>query len=451
METSVFRYSNGGASLGMLKYDDAVHEEDLDGTDKLVVVCEANLNKRDKLVWRDSAGTWHEHMVDSIRRTHAGRKPRSEATCSNSISELFGVQASGTVSTRSVQSHLAALLSGTRWTAGSCSNFGNVKLETWHKSVRQCLSELCDACGGELETVVTVGGNGVTKRTVRIVKQRGSSQVTRQFTYGRNVSSIMREVGADEVYTKVVGYGAKIDSDAESEYAARLTVEATSSLNLSTWGVADSNGNMQHNVTTYTDNACTSQSFLLAQCRKMLDVYSKPLIRYEFDVAEMDDSLWGDVQLGNLVSCVDETFDPALELMERVSHVSRRLKGRMSCKVAIGERPNPLVEQFKATEKQAKQSTGNSTRTSNYTPVNTSGGSSYSGGYSGGTSGGDSIIHQLDGVTITGGVINFSTVATEVQGQPTESESARYESWSSEDAWGGGGNGNFSSSGGGKF
>lgn len=378
MAATIFRYDNAGNSLGTLPYDTATHDEALDGTDKLTVVSEISPTKRDRLVWQDDGGAWHEHLVDTAKRTHADKGARTESLCSNSISELYGLIANGTRIRAKVQSIMSTLLAGTRWTVGTCDDFGVVEIEVYHKSVRECIAELCELCKGELETVVTVGDSGVTQRVARIVKERGNKAVVRQFQYGRNVSSILREVASEEVYTAVKGYGAKLLEDDDSEFPARLEVLAESSMDLTRWGVPMPNGTFAHNYTTYTDAQCTDRQFLLRQCRSVLASVSKPLVRYEFDTADAGNGLWSDVRLGDRVMCVDELFNPPLELIERVSQIRRNLRGRIQCRIAIGARANPLLEQYKAAEKVSRVSTGNPSRISSHTPIRT-GGAGYDG------------------------------------------------------------------------
>jgi len=404
MDTPIFRFDNTGKSLGMVKYESATHEEDLDGTDKLTIVCTSDLNKRDKLVWKDASDEWHEHMVDSTERSRSGGKPKTTATCSNSISELFGIIAGGTKIKRNVRGILDSLLSGTRWHVGDVSDFGTVELEVWHKNVRQCISELCELTGGELVTKVLVEDNGVTWRTVGIVKQRGSSTARRSFTYGRNMTSIRREVSSDEVYTAVRGYGAKKNSSDDNEYADRITVEVFSKLDLSRWGVPTNSG-YAHNYMVYTDSGCTDAAFLKKQCQRQLDVVSKPTVVYDFDISVFGDDQWRDIQLGNTVLCIDEGFTPPIRLSERVTHVIRHLKGKTTCKVLIGKRSNPMVEQFKTQEKTTQSSSGNSSRSYSSSPVYTGGGSSYTDGYGGG----DGWTHQVNGETQSYGTVNFVT------------------------------------------
>lgn len=372
MAATIFRYDNAGNALGILPYDSATHDEALDGTDKLTVVSEVSPTKRDRLVWQDDGGFWHEHMVDSTKRKHGANGARTESTCSNSINELYGVIAPGTTIRGRVDEILMQILAFTQWSTYGTENFGVVQIELYHKSVRECLAEMCELVHGELDTYITVDNSGVTRRYLRIVRERGNKSVMRQFQYGRNVSSIMREVAADEVYTAVKGFGAKLSELDTSEYPNRLEVVVNSNMDLSRWGVSKGDGTFAHSYTTYTDAQCTDKTFLMKQCKSVLDSVSKPLVRYEFDTADVG-GLWSDMRLGDRVICIDELFNPPLELIERVSQIRRNLKGRVQCRIAIGARPNPLIDQFKAAEKTSKKSTGNSSRISSRTPTTTRG------------------------------------------------------------------------------
>ena len=446
LDAVIFRYANDGSPKGALDYISGVHDEDLDGSDKLTVNCKSGISKRDRLVWKDAGGTWHEHIVDMTERAHAGSMAVTEATCSGSISELFGVLAQGGKSQGSCKKVLGMLVSGTRWTAGNCDDFGTIELEVWHKNIRECINELCDITKGELAVSYDVDEHGVTKRTVQILKERGASTVTRQFSYGRNVKSVRKEVSSDEVYTAVIGYGAKLNEDDDSDYAERLMVAETDDSLLDRWGALGDNGRMLHNWMLYTDDACTDATFLRRQCKRQLEAFSTPLVCYEFDVEQAGDDMWRDVRLGNRVMCIDDEFGTDVELMERVSHITRSLRGRASCKISIGKRANPLVEKFKAQERQQKRSTGSTARSESVAPVTTNGNYPTSTGV-----GGDKWTHQIDGVTVATGTINFVTTSSTPTTPAVTPTPIPQQEQQAPETWGGGGNGEFSSSSGGGF
>lgn len=393
MAVTIWRYNNRGHALGVLTYDSAEHEEDLQNSDTLTVITPGYVNKNDYLVWRDSSGTWHEHVVDSTTREHNGKRARTVAKCSNSINELYGSLAGGEFyQKKSVHWVLSTLLADSRWTVGACSNFGTIEIEVWHKNLRECIADICELVGGELVTEIEVGSNGVTSRTVRIVQERGSRAVMRQFRYGRNMTGVKREVSQEQVYTAVVAYGAKAnlatlqakydretDADKKAEYqrkikklqdndyAPRITVKlpsnrANAAEILANYGVPNGSGGVGHHWLVYTDLGCTDGDFLRIQARRALRVCDVPLVRYEFDVSQADDDMWRDVVLGNRVLCVDEGFNPAFELEERISYIRRMLSGRMQCRIAIGERADSASEQYRATSNAIKSTTGNNQR-----------------------------------------------------------------------------------------
>lgn len=419
MSTQILWYDEQERPKGVLAYDSAVHEEDLDGADKLTVVTRRNAAKRDRLVWQDNAGYWHEHIVDEISTTHKGGAKRHTLTCSNSISELFRIEAPGTKAKKRVSEHLADICSGTRWNAGNSSGMV-VEVETWHKSVRECMTELCNQCNGNLVTHIDVDDNGIVSRTVRVVVDYGTNTVKRTFTYGHNMGAVKREVAADEVYTAVRGYGAKTAETAwqahiddlqdqydastdsavrrklqkrinaareklkavqDNDYAERLKVEVKkNSKKRNRWGVF--NGlTMQHSWYIYTDDNCTSRQFLRRQCNALLKSLCNPLVRYEFDTAEVDSEMWHDVRLGSKVLCVDPVFEGGAAI-ERVSHIRRNLSGTMQCRIAIGKRANPQIDQYKTTQRLSKITTGNGVKTQSYTPTSSGGNYSGVGGYS---------------------------------------------------------------------
>ncbi|MBR2681421.1 MAG: phage tail protein [Exiguobacterium sp.] len=418
---TIYRYAPNGQSLGIVRYDTATHEEDLDGTDKLTVKCRQFVQECDRLIWQDNGGHWREHIVDQVDTDHKGGVPVYTLTCSNSLNELYGKIANGTELSGSVKSILASLVSGTRWSVGGCSNFGRIdKIEVWHRNVRECITDLQKACGGELATVIEANEHGVTARYVRILAERGNKTAKRQFTYGRNMSHVQRHVSG-QVYTQVIGYGAKLNDDSTDDYSERLSVVESNSDGMQRWGIPDASGNMTHSTLIYNDEACTSSDFLRRQVKKLLRKHRKPNVTYELDLDQIGDDGWGGMQLGTVVLVRDEGFSPPLELRERVTHITRRMGGRMKCRIVVGDRKdNELTVKFKAVEKVARQSSGNNARTYSETPLNTSGDNSYTGGSYGSTGGsggsggsGDSVRHYIDGTLMSDGEIRFTTFDAE--------------------------------------
>lgn len=445
-DIQVFRYYNNGDYHDVVSYTSATHEEGLDGTDKLTITCKEAMRKRAHLLWQDELHKWHEHIVVSSVRKHNRRKVEKTYVCSNSVDELYLTLAEGTVLKGTVSQIMNKLVANTRWTSSGNDAFGGevFELETWHKNVRECITELIDMCGGEINTWIMCGDYGVEKRIVRILEERNNERgeiPMRQFTYGKNMVDVQRTLSPDEVYTAIVGYGKKkleIELEAkdpdtmtdeerdsyneqlaaarENPYLERLSVTVKSSASVDKYGVMGADGAMGHSWMSYTDDECSDAAFLRKQCETLIDVYSKPLITYDFDVYQLEDDRWKYVKLGNYVHVVDDEMQ--FDSIERISYMKRELKGRDSCRISIGKRINPIVEKFKAEEKKERKTSGNTTKTaatkhvttqnnyqatrpSTYTPT---GSANY-----GGATTSDKWVHQVDGVTQAIGTINFIT------------------------------------------
>lgn len=416
---TAFRYSPLGENLGTLHYTQCEHTEGLDGTDGMKCTAYDDVRRNERIVWQDAGGTWHEHIVGTTTRGHSGSKGVTDFDTLNSISETWGWTADGTKMSGTVGEILAYLVKDTRWESDGSDIDGTFELETYHKQVRQCIAELCELCGGELETRLHVEPRGVTTRHVAILAQRGDRTVDRQFTYSRNMSGAERkEDDSETVYTAVYAYGKALDEDDESEYPERMTFADINGGNpfvaddslLDRWGCMGADGVMHHTCTTYTDDSCDDMAFLLAQARATLRNVSTPALSYTLDLANVEDGdRWSRVGIGDTVHIVDDEL--GLNAQERVSEITRRFDGTTSGKVTIGKKVNVLVEKFKAQEKATQESTGNSTSTNSKGSSVRTGGTYKSGGSSGGSGGGggDGWTHQVNGVTQSRGTINFIT------------------------------------------
>lgn len=436
----IFRYGRDGVQKGAYNYAEGRHEESIDGVDRLVLASHSKVAKGDRMVWRDSGGTWHEHVVSEFRREHESGDPVVESTCINSVCELFGLECPGTVVKGSAKKILKAILDGTRWQVGKVDVEGTFEVELFHKSRREALTSLVEATMGEMSAYVAVGEAGVESRHVSLLEKRGSRNVRRQFKYGRNVSRATREVGATDPVTQVVAYGEtkrnielerrrEIDDKRRAkgqeamnwpelpdatDYDERISVTVQDDSLVARWGTPQANGRLGHTTYVYTDSGCTSLTYLEKEAKRVLRNMKTPDASYEFSISDIDHGTR--LHLGDSVSVLDDDMGLLDEM--RVYSITRHLGERTDGVVRIGKRPDLLVETFKAVEKESRATSGNSSKAAASTPSRSggsyvSGGSGYS-GYSGGSAiaGGDGIRHLLDGVEIApGSTISFTTVA----------------------------------------
>ena len=142
--TRFMRFSRWGAQIGALDALSAVHTEGLDGTDQVVVRTADDISKGERIVWADSQGVWHEHIADSVVRTHGEDGAAEEVTYVSSLSELWDDYVEEKQPSGTAYAALTSILSGTRWSAGTVDVGGSKSRKFYHVSVREGIQELAE-------------------------------------------------------------------------------------------------------------------------------------------------------------------------------------------------------------------------------------------------------------------------------------------------------------------
>lgn len=347
--------------LGRIRPLSATHEEGLDGTDTLTIETLDAVEKGQRVVWRDVAGTWHEHVVDSTETRHDGKgKPITTATCINSICETYGDYIDDKRPTGSASAILSAYLSaatGTRWALGTTDAAGSYSsgVSAYHTSLRKAIAQLCERCGGELETTIAVDGSGVVSRKVGIRAMRNATAAMtprHRFEYGRNLVGVTRNVASDEVVTALYGYG-KGEGTEDGGYGRRLDL---SSVNGGSKYVADdaaralygkpgADGSKSHRFGVVVFEDCELADELLEATRAELQRVNHPRVSYECPIADLRAvDARHPVVVGEPVQVVDDEL--GLRSVERVTSVRRDLMGGTTGTVSVGERDSEIVRTF---------------------------------------------------------------------------------------------------------
>lgn len=330
------RFDRWGANLGRLTVSAATHTDALDGTDELKLTCDEDLSKGDRIVWVDFLGTCHEHIVDSIERVHDdGGNPKTQATCINSVNELWDDWLDDKRPSGSVSVALSSILQGTRWSVGTCDQGGSASHTFYHISVREGLAELLETWGGELETSIVHDGKGIVKRSVNIRALRGNQSSPKRFTWTKDLISVKRSVASDNPKTRVYGYGKGVETESGG-YGRRLTfgdvnggkdyvedAEATE-----TWGHPDGSGNIAPAVTSYVNEQCEDAKQLLQETKDYLEQVKEPKVTYTADVLDLYafGRTWEGVGVGDDVAIIDKGFNEiGVRLHGRVSQIERDL------------------------------------------------------------------------------------------------------------------------------
>lgn len=301
----------------------------LNGEDTVDITTTYPLKEGYRLVWQDLNGEPHEHVCQDPKGASAAGLPIYSDTALNSICELFGDYIEDKRPYGySFQRALEVCLEPTRWEVGTVDQPGTVSggLTFYHTDCRSALNSILE-CGGELQTSITVGADGVTHRRVSILKHRGEANGHRRFSYGKDINSITRTEHWGAI-TACYGYGKGMVTDSGG-YGRKLTfgeinngkdyVEDAEALKL--YGRPDGKGGLKHVFGKYENSSCEDAHQLKDETQDYLDQHKTPGVTYEADVVDLVamGRPWEGVGVGDDTQMVDSSFEPTLRCQGRVT------------------------------------------------------------------------------------------------------------------------------------
>lgn len=317
----------------------------LNGEDTVDITTTFPLKEGYRLVWQDLNGEPHEHVCQDPQGASAAGLPIYSDTAINSICELFGDYIEDKRPYGySFQRALEVCLEPTRWEVGTVDQPGTVSsgLTFYHTDCRTALNDIL-ACGGELETSVTVGADGVTARRVSILKHRGEANGHRRFSYGKDINSIKRTEHWGAI-TACYGYGKGVETDTGG-YGRKLTFgDINGGLDyvadqtaLETYGRPDGKGGFAHIFGKYENSSCEDAGQLKSETQAYLDEHKIPGVTYEVDVVDLVamGRTWEGVGVGDDSQLVDGSFEPTLRCQGRVTKQVIDMLGKTR-KVTLG-------------------------------------------------------------------------------------------------------------------
>lgn len=301
----------------------------LNGEDTVDITTTYPLKEGYRLVWQDLNGEPHEHVCQDPKGASAAGLPIYSDTALNSICELFGDYIEDKRPYGySFQRALEVCLEPTRWEVGTVDQPGTVSggLTFYHTDCRSALNSILE-CGGELQTSITVGADGVTHRRVSILKHRGEANGHRRFSYGKDINSITRTEHWGAI-TACYGYGKGVETDSGG-YGRKLTfgeinngkdyVEDAEALKL--YGRPDGKGGLKHVFGKYENSSCEDAHQLKDETQDYLNQHKTPGVTYEADVVDLVamGRPWEGVGVGDDTQMVDSSFEPTLRCQGRVT------------------------------------------------------------------------------------------------------------------------------------
>lgn len=344
-------YDRWGDQKGVVTdITEAIHTDEVNGEDSLTVTSPVlQVEKGDRIVWQDAWTDWHEHVVSSVKTTHAQGMVQHVAFCENSIVEIMTdhiddlrpYNVTATVA-------LTRALSVTRWGVGSVTVTSSGSANFYHTTAYDAVRTVIQTWGGEFATSITVGAAGVTSRELDLLVHRGAD-TGKMFTYSRDIKVLSRKVDEDDVYTAMYGYGKgleNIDEDGvwNGGYERKLTFgdinggldyveDNTAKLH---WGLPDGNGGVKHSFGSVEFPDCEDEAELMQLTTDYLQTVNHPRVEYAVEAVDIADAGFtaDEVRTGDIVTIRDKVIDERLS--GRILRVERYLCHNKATVVKVG-------------------------------------------------------------------------------------------------------------------
>lgn len=310
----------GGYQQDLIGIDEAVHTQEINGTEQLEITVPVALSKGDRILWND--GIWHEHVVNEDDQTHEGSQTLSYV-CEESIQWLRYTHVRLIVMNEvTAQEALSHILEQTDWVVGTVEEFGKKSLALSQTDAYKSILEIAGTWGCEIEAEITVSHSGVTKRAVNLLHQRGGEKGVR-IEYARDMKGIEKSILKDDVITACFGYGKTLDTTTDG-VKDRLWcyVEGTEEQK-SRWGQSDGMGGKKHSEGMFEDANIEDATELENATRAYLNEHSVPSVTYK--VTDAPTLQLKCVRLGDTIQVIDTEFLPELRLEARVGELKRDL------------------------------------------------------------------------------------------------------------------------------
>lgn len=331
---------------------EAVHKDVLNGEDSLTLtITGTELDKGQRIVWRDKFQRWHEHTVSDVKVVHSNGELYETAYCENSIAELLTdylveVEPRGVTSTAALERALGE----SRWQIGTVQPTGTHDFSWYHISAYEAVTDIVETFGAELTTTIEVRDDVVVSRKVDILNHRGDDY-GHQFTFGRNLAGIERTVSTASIYTALYGYGKgsqqydENTGEATGGHSRKLTFgdvnggvdwvgDEEARLR---YGVPDGKGGVKHAFGQVDFSDCEDPDELLQLTREALKTASKPQVSYSGEILNLAAGGYTngeDSQPGDTVYLRDKLLDERLQ--GRVMEVERDLLDESNTKITLG-------------------------------------------------------------------------------------------------------------------
>lgn len=312
--------------------EDPCWHEKLNGLNVLeFTTLDRDIKNKERIVFQDELGIWHEFIVESIDDTHED----VFVYCEDSFYETRGdyiddrrfVNANfGTVAN--------AVMSYTRWKLKIVDDIGTGTVNFYHTDVKSAVFEdMQNKFDFEIKTYVEITNSRISQRVIELRKQRGHDNGKR-FTYDKDITSISRTIDSTEFCTALYAYG-KGEETENGGYGRRIDISKVNNgkkyvenLKAKEQFGKYVNGKREHIFATYIFEDIDDRQKLLEQAKKKLEELSEFKVTYKCDVLVLnkllEDRQHEGIELGDTVAIIDKDINIRIRarVVERKSYLN---------------------------------------------------------------------------------------------------------------------------------
>lgn len=352
-------FDRWGNPLGDLPYViKAIRTRATDGTDTLDITTIGEINKDERIAFKDSMGRWAEYLCQSTQTARAAGMPVTVAYCTGSIAELSRTYIEDKRNRNAnAKACLAKALEGTRWAVGTVETgtiTGTANLAFYHCTVLEAVQKTADTYGLEVQTEYQPDptGNRIGRRIIHLVEHRGSANTTKRFEYGKDLTQIKRDIDSGDVITRLYGWGKGIEQtndqgEATGGYSHKISFADVNhgkpyvqdDQALANWGIPGPDGTRHHSEASVDFPDCEDPKELLTLTKNALKTRATPVVSYTADVTALGQaglSTEG-TDVGDSVQIIDTSFATPLRLEGRILQIEEDLAGSLAdTKITLG-------------------------------------------------------------------------------------------------------------------
>ena len=352
-------FDRWGNPLGDLPYAiKAIRTRATDGTDTLDITTIGEINKDERIVFKDSMGRWAEYVCQSTQTARAAGMPVTVAYCTGSIAELSRTYIEDKRNrAANAKACLAKALEGTRWTVGTVETgtiTGTANLAFYHCTVLDAIQKTADTYGLEVQTEYQPDptGNRIGQRIIHLVEHRGSTNTTKRFEYGKDLTQIKRDIDSGDVITRLYGWGKGIEQtndqgEATGGYSHKISFADVNNGKpyiqddqaLANWGIPGPDGTRHHSEASVDFPDCEDPKELLTLTKNALKTRTTPVVSYTADVTALGQAGYDPegADVGDSVQIIDTSFTTPLRLEGRILQIEEDLAGSLAdTKITLG-------------------------------------------------------------------------------------------------------------------